>query len=206
MGQARLPQARDNAAPSTSTPGEDTGVCLPVFADFTGDTEWIEKIRPGISDTGRLTKHAVAARKKGDAIHRAFSLIGTFPVDDSTIASVAKAAASQEGIDDASEEVRRSLEIFFANPDFRCFFDIEKGASFFNEKEIVDEKGNTFKIDRLVVRQDIVEVIDYKTGETVSGSHVEQIRHYGKLAAEIYPDKKIRKFLLYIDEGKVVEV
>jgi len=187
-------------------PLEGGGRVAPAFNDFTGDTGWAAKIKPGISDAGGLTRHAVRARKKGDAMHRALALIETLPVDDGVILSLARMAAAHERIGNAGEEIGRSLKDFFDNPDFRYFFEGGPGISFFNEREIVDGSGNTFKIDRIVVRPDIVEVIDYKTGETRYASHADQIRHYGKLIAELHPDKEVKRFLLYIDEGEVVEV
>jgi len=49
----------------------------------------------------------------------------------------------------------------------------------YNEKEIVDKVGNTFKIDRLIVRPGMVEILDYKTGEGLSPLHSEQVNRYG---------------------------
>ncbi len=198
-------------AGKASTSPQETGENPPeghratLFDDFTGESAWAVKIRAGISDAGRLTRHAVRARKKGDAMHRALSRVAVLPVDDATIRSLAREAAAHEGISDVSEEIRRSLTDFFGNPDFLRFFEPAPDAAFCNEKEIVDSKGNTFKMDRIIIRPDSVEIIDYKTGETRSGAHIDQIRHYGKLVGEIYPDREIKRFLLYTDEGETVE-
>jgi hypothetical protein len=122
---------------------------------------WREYLRPG-----QLSRRAVRARRKGDAIHRALSLIASLPVDDETIASLARAAAIHEGIPDAACEVEDSLRGFFMNRGFRAFFETGPGLAFYNEKEIVDAKGNTFKMDRVIVGPNLVQVIDYKTGRS----------------------------------------
>ncbi len=52
----------------------------------------------------------------------------------------------------------------------------------------------------------MIEVIDYKTGDTHPGEHKEQISHYGRLISDMYPGKEIRKYILYIESGEVVEI
>ena len=177
-----------------------------VFGDFKGESAWAIKLKTGISDPGRLSRHAVRARRKGDAMHRALSLIGSLPVDDRLITSLARAAAMREGIADAAREIEQTLKGFFGNPGFRRFFETDPDLVWYNEKEIVDGGGNTFKMDRVIVGPDTVEVVDYKTGEIRSDSHAEQVRHYGKLLSEIYPERVVRQFLLYVDEGEVIEI
>ncbi len=200
LGQARVtaPRGADAVPPGQEPPAP--------FSDFTGEAGWALKLKGGISDPGKLSRHAVRARKKGDAIHRALSFIKSLPVDDETIASVARAAAIHEGIADAAPEVERSLMAFFLNPRFRPFFETGPGVAFYNEKEIVDARGKTFKMDRVIIRPGVVEVIDYKTGEIRSEAHVEQVKHYGELLSGIYPEGEVRGFLLYLDDGEVVRI
>lgn len=190
---------QESGGPPPAGPG-----ILP-FGDFTGETGWAAKIRSNIAEAGGLTRHAIRARKLGDAVHRALSGITTLPVDDVFLSSRARLAAAAERIDgDAEKEVFASLKNFFQNPRYLGFFEGAAGTEHFNEKEIVDGRGNTFKIDRLIVRPDLVEIIDYKTGEIRSDGHIEQIRRYGRLISEIYPERAVAMYLLYTDEGQVV--
>jgi len=200
LGQARAAADR----------GEDTALPGPgpaaSFSDFTGEPAWAVKLQGSISDPGQLSRRAVRARRKGDAIHRALSFILSLPVDDETMASLARAAAIHEGIPDAAREVERSLKDFFMNRRFRTFFEAGPGLVFYNEREIVDAKGATFKMDRVVVGPGLVQVIDYKTGEIRSDTHVEQVSRYRRLLSEVYPDRDVRGFLLYLDDGEVVSI
>ncbi|OPY00966.1 MAG: ATP-dependent helicase/nuclease subunit A [Syntrophorhabdus sp. PtaB.Bin184] len=200
LGRERMTaeKSEDAASPGSGSP--------PSFKDFTGDPAWPVKLKGSISDPGHLSRHAVRARKKGNAIHRALSFIESLPIDDGIIESFARTAAVHEGIPDAAREVEQSLRAFFTNERFRPFFETGPGISFYNEKEIVDRDGNTFKMDRVIVRPGLVEVIDYKTGEIRSDSHVEQVRRYGRLLAETYPERDVRGFLLYLDDGEVVRI
>ncbi len=54
------------------------------------------------------------------------------------------------------------------------FFDIEE---YWNEKEIIDKKGNVFRIDRIVKKNNEFTIIDYKTGDFDS-KHVAQVKNY----------------------------
>ena len=201
--------AKKTPPPSGGTgtaPAQTLAGPVPVLGGFTGDTGWTARVRPGIPGTQGLTRHAVRARKKGDAVHRALSLIEAPPVSNDTVRSLARAAAAKERIIDAAEEIALTLTEFFSNPAFRCFFDLGGDERPFNEIEIVDAGGNTFKVDRIVVRPAVVDVIDYKTGQARSADHIDQVTHYGRLVAQIYPDREVRKFLLYIDEWEVLEV
>jgi len=107
---------------------------------------------------------------------------------------------------DAAREVERSLKAFFMNRRFRAFFETGPGRSFYNERAIVDARGSTFKMDRVIVDPGLVQFIDYKTGEIRSDTHVEQVGRYGRLLSEVYPDREVRGFLLYLDDGEVVSI
>ncbi len=200
LGRARMTARGDEdaASPGSGSPAS--------FSDFTGEPAWAVKLKGIISDPGHLSRHAVRARKKGNAIHRALSWIGFLPIGDETIEAFARTAAVHEGIPDAAQEVGRSLKAFFANDRFRPFFETGPDVSFFNEREIVDGNGNTFKMDRIIVRPGLVEVLDYKTGEIRSDTHVDQVSRYGRLLSEVYGDRDVRGFLLYLDDGEVVRI
>lgn len=175
------------------------------FGDLTGGSKWALKARTAPSVAAGFAVRCVALRKMGDAVHRALSLVHTLPVDDASIASVCRTAASLEHATELTDDIIASVSAFFGNPAFSRFFEPAAGTVSYNEKEVVDGAGNTFKLDRLVVRPDTVEIVDYKTGGSHSPQHREQVNRYGSLIAEIYPDREIRKYILYIESGEVLE-
>jgi len=69
-------------------------------------------------------------------------------------------------------------------------------------------------IDRVVVEDDQVTVIDYKTHESASKNNVarlaepyfSQMRYYGSGASKLWPDKKIKLLLLFTACAETVEV
>jgi ATP-dependent exoDNAse (exonuclease V) beta subunit len=81
---------------------------------------------------------------------------------------------------------------------FKPFFFV-KGSKVFTEQEIVDKQGNTRRIDRLIVSDDEVQVIDYKTSVEKSLVNQDQVKEYMELVGALYPDKKVTGVLLYLD-------
>ncbi len=100
---------------------------------------------------------------------------------------LARAAAIHEGIPDTASEVERSPKAFFMNRSFRAFFETGPGRFLLQRKGDSGRQGNTFKMDRVIVDPGLVQVIDYKTGEIRSDTHVEQVSRYGRLLSEVYP-------------------
>jgi ATP-dependent helicase/nuclease subunit A len=175
------------------------------FGDLTGVSKRVLKVRTLSSSASGYGAHSVQARKMGDAMHRALSLVHALPVDDAFIASVCRAAAALEHATEITDDIISSVTAFLGNPAFRRFFEPAPGTMAYNEKEIVDGAGNTFKLDRLIVGPAAVDVIDYKTGGGRSEQHTEQVNRYGSLVSDIYPGKEVRKYILYVERGEVLE-
>ena len=80
-------------------------------------------------------------------------------------------------------------------------------AEVFTEKEVVTQKGETKRIDRLVVTTEEAIIIDYKTGGLKDlDKHKKQVHEYMELISEIYPEKRTKGFLLYLDHKRFEEV
>ena len=74
-----------------------------------------------------------------------------------------------------------------------------------NEQEII-QKGNrrVLRPDRMMIKGDTAILIDYKTGQ-IDPKHQQQINGY---ATALYQmgKRKVRRFLVYTEKMKVVEV
>jgi len=80
----------------------------------------------------------------------------------------------------------------------------EEGLNVKNETEIIDENGSSYRPDRLIIYSDKVVIIDYKSGSK-RPYHFNQINHYGNLLKEIEINKKIEKYLVYLNDDIEVE-
>ncbi len=79
----------------------------------------------------------------------------------------------------------------------------------FLEKEVVVHAGALLefrRLDRLQVGVDEVLVIDFKTGKEKSVEYNAQMREYIAAVAPLFPERRCRGVLLYIDRSEVEEV
>ncbi|MBU1488076.1 UvrD-helicase domain-containing protein [bacterium] len=106
------------------------------------------------------------------------------------------------------EETVPLMRRFFDHEDLRRWFIPPDDTSIFCEKEIVDQNGQLYRADRVLIRPEKVAVIEFKSGEPRSKEHSQQLLNYLKLIAGIYPDKTVSGRLIYVDEAvqeKVME-
>ncbi len=90
------------------------------------------------------------------------------------------------------------------NKNTKKFF--EEGLNVFTEKEIVTINGRVIRLDRLIIKDDEVWIVDFKSSEEDSFDHIEQIKNYKLAVSLIFPQKKVRGYLVYFDSQKVEEV
>jgi ATP-dependent exoDNAse (exonuclease V) beta subunit len=111
----------------------------------------------------------------------------------------------QNTIFKTNRTIRKIIDAFFRNTDFLRFFALQDDDIVYTEKEVIDEKGNVHKIDRMILHTDnTVDIVDFKSGETQNEEHREQINRYARIVARIYPGSVVRRHLAYIEEGEVV--
>jgi ATP-dependent exoDNAse (exonuclease V) beta subunit len=79
-------------------------------------------------------------------------------------------------------------------------------AIIFTEKEVINKFGQAKRIDRMIISEKEVWIIDYKSGEENNLEYVAQIKEYKSLISALYTAQKIRGFLVYIDKIKVEEL
>ncbi|HDI45724.1 MAG TPA: hypothetical protein ENF60_00115, partial [Candidatus Omnitrophica bacterium] len=87
---------------------------------------------------------------------------------------------------------------------FRRFFYLD-GGRVYQEKEIVDSQGLTKRIDRLIIKDNEVWVVEYKTGIPLP-EYRDQVKEYMDIIKGIYPGYKVRGYILYLDTKIVEEI
>lgn len=147
-----------------------------------------------ITNSGKLwdTKQG-AAVERGNLIHDLLAEIYT--IND--VKKTTKEAC-MKGIIRYSEEeiIYKELKTIVEHPELTSYF---KPANhvILNEKEIIS-KGRQYRPDRVIIKDGVVAVIDYKTG-VYSSDHSEQILLYASLLKEMgYTINK--KILVYLNE------
>jgi len=75
---------------------------------------------------------------------------------------------------------------------------------------VVNDRVISGQIDRLIIKDNTVVIIDFKTNrifsDKVSKKYEKQMGLYAKLLAKIYPEKEIKTYLLWTEFPKMIEV
>jgi ATP-dependent exoDNAse (exonuclease V) beta subunit len=146
------------------------------------------------------------ARKKGIIIHYALSTIIT--VKGRSISSVIKEAlfiSERRFPFENVDFLKESLKNLFSSKEILKMFSYEKDE-IFNEKEIVNSYGESFRIDKLIVSRDKLIILDFKSSSYDEEGNKKQLENYVFLCSDIYPDKKVFAYIVDIDKRSLVKV
>ncbi|MCA6084658.1 UvrD-helicase domain-containing protein [Candidatus Endomicrobiellum agilis] len=146
------------------------------------------------------------AEKKGSIIHYALSKITSLKnknISDA-IDDVLKITKRKFFFEDV-EFCREKLSKMFVSEEILNLFAYGEN-NIYNEKEVVDTAGKTFRIDKLIVRNDEVIIVDFKSSNSGKEKNEEQLRRYVSLVSEIYPNKKISAYIADIENAKCLPV
>ncbi len=142
---------------------------------------------------------------RGEMIHEMMSGITVYDTVDSLKAALEKRFKDYR----LREKENKSFIRFFTGSSVAPFF--TGNWRVYNELDIAainstSEKPEKKRIDRIMVNDKEVVILDYKTGAAEKEEYAEQIRAYGKLALEMWSNRKLSLFLLYPDKEIVKEI
>ncbi|MBF0494481.1 MAG: UvrD-helicase domain-containing protein [Candidatus Omnitrophica bacterium] len=168
-------------------------------------SDWIDFLKDDAAEITALTNKDNI--KRGDVMHLILSFAGN--LSEVSPEDVIRKAASRVALEHPNFKETDSFilkaEKILSEEKLKDIFYVP-GGKVYTEKDIVDEKGNTKRLDRLIVREKDVWVVDYKSSADAPAKHKEQVEGYKRLVRAIYPNKLVRGFLLYLDSVSVVEV
>lgn len=141
------------------------------------------------------------AMERGVALHRLFEVLPDFPRGQ--WATVVETQISNQW----KEDIPKVFEIL-NHPEYSKFFGCQSLAEV-SVQGTVDGLPFLGRIDRLVVLEDTIVIIDYKTGvmpDQLPSSYRAQLKSYVDVLAPLYPTHRFKTFLLWVDVPKLVEV
>ncbi|MFH1790727.1 MAG: UvrD-helicase domain-containing protein [Candidatus Omnitrophota bacterium] len=193
----RLLRRAAEPAPETKT------LKIPVI----GYGDWLAMVKDNFVKKGDLAGRK--SMRRGEILHLILSHIDNLygsrkSAAEAVDAAVVAARFDLPNIKDLSEYasiVRRAVE----HPGFRPFFFVKDGQVF-QEKDIVNSKGEAKRIDRLIVRESECVIIDYKSAHTGAPGDREQVEEYKSIVGQIYPKAKVKAFILYLDDTGMEEI
>ncbi|AWW29362.1 DNA helicase UvrD [Echinicola strongylocentroti] len=98
--------------------------------------------------------------------------------------------------------VADQLDKLFANDQFRSWFDTD--GNVLTEQGVILPGGRQKRPDRVVIKGDLAEIVDFKTGEEQE-KYERQVKEYMYLVAKLGP-YKVKGYLCYLETGKIIEV
>ena len=153
------------------------------------------------------------ARQEGIFIHYLLDMVGGIPAESRAegLERVARQAAAQFPL--LAEDRRLSLSAhlvrFMSQPDFAPLFS-DKALSEFQISGVVGTKTVIGQIDKVVLDDDKVWLVDFKSGrpqgDRPPSSYVTQMALYHALLAQIYPDKVVRASLIWVQDFAVTDL
>ena len=152
-----------------------------------------------------LTPEQEKAMARGSFIHKLLQYLPEVPQDkrkDFVLKNTPKEI-----------DVPKNLLGLFEKEEFKDLFSANSLAEVPIVGTTEDGKVICGQIDRLVVKSDEVLIIDYKTNryspkqsENVPLAYIEQLNAYKGLLKNIFPDKKVRSFLLWTTDSTLTEI
>jgi ATP-dependent helicase/nuclease subunit A len=151
--------------------------------------------------------------KRGRLIHRLLQTLPDLPVESRAAAAARYLARPIHALDaEQQAQFAREALAVLSEPDFAPLF----GPGGVAEAPIVGRIGDhviSGQVDRLVVTDNAVFVLDYKTQRPVPASPAEapraylaQMAAYRRALSAIYPDRAIRCCLVWTDGPRLMEL
>lgn len=166
--------------------------------------DWSKIISDEFGD--RLVKNRKSVLE-GDILHTILSRIEECQSRDpeDLIKEAELSARAQYPFIEDFSYYRDKIRGLLINPKLKDIF-FTGGSGVFCEMEVVDRFGNGKRIDRLILREKEVWIVDYKSSREARSDYEKQIKQYSLIIKDIYPKLKIRGFLVYLDKIDLQEV
>jgi len=172
---------------------------LPCYGD------WVPWLRDESMDKGVLERRAQIRR--GEVLHALLSWVGDAADTDAEALWLGVRERARCGFpsvvdwDDYGKTFEKILSSARLAPFFR-----PKQAEVLCEQEIAYGSGDIGRIDRMVVTEKEVLVVDYKSSRQEAEEGRVQVRRYASAAARVFPGRRVRGFLVYLDTARCEEV
>ena len=172
---------------------------------------WLESVAEEFGDDQGIKNQKLFL--EGNILHTILSQIG-----DCALTDTGKDA-------DKEEMIRKALEITrIQYPFIKDFFSYESRvrkllmreelrdiffvfpSRVFCEKKIVNCFGDGKRIDRLIIKEKEIWVVDYKSTKEAQAEYKKQVIEYMRIIKDIYLNYEVRGFLVYLDEMVKEEV
>jgi ATP-dependent exoDNAse (exonuclease V) beta subunit len=136
----------------------------------------------------------------GEIAHYCLSFIGNLEhIDkDKAVSDAIKKCGFKFPFFEDFKKISEIIGNIVKSEKLRGFFEVKEGIVY-QEKEIIDLNGNAKRIDRLVVKNDEVLIIDYKSSQERLNDSRQQMKGYIDIVTGLFPGIPIKGFLVFLD-------
>jgi ATP-dependent exoDNAse (exonuclease V) beta subunit len=148
-------------------------------------------------------------RKRGEFIHRVLSFIEYLDEDaESALEEGIRQVSKESNVDYPIDPVKREILEFLHHREVRPYFVPKPGRGIGREREYSDREGNLLRMDRVIMDEDRIMVMDYKTGgeKKAEEKYFSQLKNYIRILRDLYPGREVEGMIAYVDRKEVVKV
>ena len=145
-------------------------------------------------------------RLRGEFIHRVLYFIEALDENiEPELEGIIKRVNDELKTDYALEAMKKTLLRFLNHEEISPYFQAMPDRVIRREQDFSDSRGNLFRMDRVIMDQDRISVIDFKTGtdKEAEKEYLAQLKNYIRVLKEIYPDKTVEGVIAYVDLKEV---
>ena len=167
--------------------------------------DWISLLKEEFGDVGRIKNRERILQ--GNIMHAILSRIGnTIDKDKNEIVkqAIEEIKPFFPFVEDFFPYEKRA-DAILSEQKFSHFFYVPDG-DIFCEKELVNRFGDSKRLDRLIVKNKVVWVVDYKSSFGDIQYFREQLSGYVDILKDIYPAREVKGYVICLDEFSVEEV
>jgi ATP-dependent exoDNAse (exonuclease V) beta subunit len=167
--------------------------------------DWIPFLKEEFVSLDILENRKILAQ--GELLHLVLSFLGNLKGKniDSAIDEALDKASWQSPSRIETGKLKTLVRQFLDRPSWEQFFFLEHG-SVCEEKEFVNNLGQTKRIDRLIVTDKEVLICDYKSSPDLKDKFLPQMLEYIGILKEIYPESRVKGYVLYFDRPDIEEI
>lgn len=149
--------------------------------------------------------------ERGKIIHKLLEFVP--PYNEKSYLEKGKRFLLSSGMaEKEAQDLLDKVAVIFKIPEINALFS-KNGQSEVSVFVKEEGKSRTRRIDRMLVKDDEVLILDYKTNRIapqnvaeIPSSYQEQLNDYKRILGRIYEGRKVRAFLLYIESMKLFEI
>lgn len=175
-----------------------------IFLPVSHYKEWSRLLGHEFADEAAPGRRRLVLR--GEVLHAVFGCIGSLRGRDAEreLKEALKSAERLWAHFPDWHDIELTARKILNDEKLKMFFDVS--GTVYCEKDLTDARGETKRVDRLIVARDEAWVVDYKSSGGERESGLAQVAGYMDLVRGLYPGRKARGFLIYFDDAMFEEV